>query len=650
MYISTAAEDDWVVAQALRSHELVQGFVPVGSITLGVPKASNLPIETQELTGPTLNVPPVPRPAKLTVLASTVYGLWDRISQERVRISIATGLSADHPDTLIGNASNIGQFPGIFLKYLLPEARSIMDTGNFDPLEFCSDSRNLLQPGSRFPKAPGVYLRIYRNMRGFNYAIFEQKPKPSTGLYGGKVQTSWSSRASWYREDEKKANSPHFRMARTCAKGDIFWIPILLITDIHDPNIARAGGFAKALCAAELTVVCLFRSWLPLFAKPLGAGLVGAFGADFVSSHTFETLITEVSATTRWNPRPIYGLNWQTPGTTIFDVKSEAVQRMVYFSWKDMKTGLTIFRIRRPLHYNTNRWFVELIDVVRLHVQPQVAQEAGLKHGQMLNIVFELDESGKDHDSMWIRLPRYGPNPVFDILRGFAIRIEWVDDAGVWKGSWLYKTHLIPKRPKTAPYSDSYRLAISILTRLQQISYTGLPEGMENMDPFRVAVMRMEYDHLQQRSSVRRVEAVTRPWPADRTMQDNFLLLDRHIRAHNLQNRITLGANFLPMKYRTRQCVLLPYGSKAASMRTADNMQCVGACVELHRPCVWYSGTQTDFETLMFQDEAFRPLGILPFIIRRMTGSSLIHTLPNLPFDPTLDQDNLDEQQESDTA
>lgn len=87
-------------------------------------------------------------------------------------------------------------------------------------------------------------------------------------------------------------------------------------------------GKSRLLHIAELTAVCLFRSWYPILlqGEPSSPSLV----SDYEYARLFTAVMDRVCKQVAWNPRPTLGLNWQTPAMTRVDEDREWICTIIF--------------------------------------------------------------------------------------------------------------------------------------------------------------------------------------------------------------------------------------------------------------------------------------------------------------------------------
>lgn len=402
-----------------------------------------------------------------------------------------------------------------------------MSSGKFHPRQIAE------LPGmskSNYPDKPGIYIRVYPGIQSPDYYIFRGRPKPpQTGLYTGQtIGTQWPYRFTAHEKQMDSGKEQHYRLARTCDTDNVSMIPVILF-DENQPMV-RVLTVNSCLSAAELTMVCLFKSWFPLLLGPTPLNAVAAYIVDFQSAKVFGNIIENVKARTGWQPKEIVGCNWQTP--VIRDMDRE----LIWCSWFDYEKDMKVFRCARRLFIEMKKG---VVDSARLNVTPGndlfiprevLKQSAGsLKNGISVHVVVEFMTNEMDHPSMFVRFPRIGPNREFEMLRSMAIRLEWTDESGQWFTCALTRRqvwHYIDNDPTKVP--SIYQIGMKVARVLQCINYTGnqVP-GWLTTATGRVVVKDFKYEHLRQELVASTTQARVKQFPANNTIQQNTARLQQ---------------------------------------------------------------------------------------------------------------------------
>lgn len=511
------------------------GWVNIKWLNKGNERVRPLPIDT----GNSIVAPPTTLPGTPSCLEKTVNGLWKAIHANRTTIEAELPLSPEISSRLFG--PNTSHYPNEIMRgakskpltflsnhdstdklydtAFTPAARELMASGDFHPRHF--SRLQALSKTAPFPEKPGIYVRVYPGIESPDFLIFRHRQKPpSTGLYSGQtIGSQWPTRFSDHEKGMAGSKAQHYRLARTCDTENVAMIPIILF-DENQPMV-RVLTLASCLSAAELTMVCLFKSWFPLLLGPTPLNAVAAYIVDFRSAKVFANIIDVVKSRTGWNPNEIVGCNWQTP--VIRDIDME----LTWCSWFDYEKDMKVFRCRRRLFVRLKKngtpedaW-VRVAQNENLFLPVEVLNQANLVSGQAIHVVVEFMANGMDHPSMWVRFPRIGPNPELEILRSMAIRIEWTDASGQWftcaltrSKIWTYINNDSTKIPTI------YQLGMTLAKILQCINYTGAPEWMPTSIG-RVVVKEFNYQHLKQQLIAVNAQSRQKQWPADYTVQQN---------------------------------------------------------------------------------------------------------------------------------
>lgn len=315
--------------------------------------------------------------------------------------------------------------------------REAIEEGNFDPLRLGDIGRlnNIIVTKDEYPQQPGLYIRIYPQLEGaVNFHIYKKlKCKPETGFYVGQVSLAyrWPGRLEEHERHMVENRWAHYKLANTMAASGRHTMAPILTFDPSDATVAELGMEA-ILDAAELTFICLFRSWHPILLGPdYNMTQTSAQFECFRAAKAFNMIMDTVKASNGWNPTQIVGCNFQTPMVT------GRMRERLCCSWYDYKKQCTIFRCRRRVRLikksdgALKEATVQLSNPIRLQIGLEKIGEAKITESQTVHVVVEFMDD-RDHDFMYVRYPRPGPNPALDFLRTMGIRIEWVDVDGKW--------------------------------------------------------------------------------------------------------------------------------------------------------------------------------------------------------------------------
>lgn len=425
-------------------------------MNLGLMKADELQIDD-----PGARKRPGPTPAQLakadTVLENAVEELWINIRANRAML--------EHEIPRVQQESRIndllfGPQPLEYAKVINnairkdenKRFRSVARSGNFDPLELAEKLPNMLKT-KKYPQLPGIYGRMYRDLEDVDkYWTFKHQDfKPTTGGYFGQVgePSRWAKRIEKYNRDLAANQTQHAKLANKMEgpDEDIAMFSGILF-DPKDPQVVQLG-LSKVLYATELTLVCLFRTWHPILLGPDHNLSQTATHYDaFRAAKAFKAITDVVTQLTGWNPTQLVGCNWETPM-----VIGNYDWQTIWCTWHDPQKELTVFRCRRRLIITSylqgkmkgklKSAYIRLSDRILLHVNLDLIKAAGFEglRGKAVNVVVEFNDS-KDHESMYCRFPRIGPNPAYEILRRMAIKIEYVDDDKQWWAGLVNRSHI----------------------------------------------------------------------------------------------------------------------------------------------------------------------------------------------------------------
>lgn len=203
-----------------------------------------------------------------------------------------------------------------------------------------------------------------------------------------------------------------------------------------------------ALDAAELTMVCLFRSWNKALFMESSTQAFGSFATDFTAARLFSALASQAFEKTGWAPLSVLGLNWKTP------VISDSPIDRTWIGWLDTTKQTISYRFRRYFLVSKDENDKKSYAFINLggddtgqryylDMNLEVAEEAGLERGDVIHIIIEIKFDGeyRDHPFMYVPFPRVGRNPEFELLRLMAIRLEW-EENGSWNATYLEYMHL----------------------------------------------------------------------------------------------------------------------------------------------------------------------------------------------------------------
>ncbi|KAJ0113971.1 hypothetical protein J7T55_010215 [Diaporthe amygdali] len=481
-FLSTKQPDGWVLCQigiGKEEHQRV-GWVHITYIIAGKERMRPLPIDMRQ---PIIAVQDPTLPGNATCLEKTVHGLWRAIQANRNTIETELPLSPEISFRLFG--PNTSHYPIEIMRALDPPARALMSSGNFHPRQL---AQLPAMSKTDCPTKPGIYIRVYPGIESPNYYIFGRRPKPpGTGLYTGQtIGTQWPLRFDKHERDMASSKAMHYRLARTCDTENVSMIPIILF-DENQPMV-RVLTLNSCLSAAELTMVCLFKSWHPLLLGPTPLNAVAAYILDFQSARVFGNIIDSVN--TGWRPAQIVGCNWQTP------VIRDQDRELTWCSWFDYEKEMKVFRCARRLFIEKNKDGTP--DSARLNItngndlfipREVLKQSAGsLTNGITVHVVVEFMGNAMDHPSMFVRFPRIGPN-----------------------------------------FPSIYQVGMKVARILQCINYTGarVPGWLTAIG--RVVVKEFNYDHLKQELVATNTQSRVKQWPADNTIQQNTARLQQLI-------------------------------------------------------------------------------------------------------------------------
>lgn len=517
------------------STDIEAGWMNIKWLNKGKERMRPLPVDMGQ---PIIAAPPTTLPGNASCLEKTVHGLWRSIQANRTTIEAELPLTPEISNRLFGpNTSHYpneimrGMHPQVMIflmndnltdKFpnaaLTPEARTLMASGDFHPRQL-SQLRSMSK--TDYPNKPGIYVRVYPGVECPNYYIFKQRQAPpTTGIYTGQTTGSrWRPRFEEHEQDMAGSTKMHYRLARTCHTEDAVMIPIILF-DENTPMV-RSLTLASCLSAAELTMVCLLKSWHPLLLGPNPLSMVAAYILDFRSAKVFANIMDGVKSRTGWRPWEIAGCNWQTPVVRDIDLE------LTWCSWFDYEKEMRVFRCRRRLFVRQKKdGSLESAQVAVapneiLYIPLDVLRQGNLVSGQQIHVVVEFMGNDMDHPSMWVRFPRIGPNRELEILRSMAIRLEWTNSSGQWltctltrSKVWFYIDNDSTKIPAI------YQAGMNIVRILQCINYTGAP-GWLTTSIGRVTVKEFLYDHLKQDLTAVNAQSRAKQWPPDYTIQQN---------------------------------------------------------------------------------------------------------------------------------
>lgn len=414
---------------------------------------------------------------------------------------------------------------------LQPGAIEIMKTGVFDPAQLSTlrPVQHRQSDSERpWPQQPGIYIICYED--------FDDEVEMKVGvldvdlaLYTGQT-VAFQDRDTYHNNDIRSGNCTHYKTARHAKKRAM--IPIILF----DPQSLTEMGIkiSHALDAAELTVVCLFRSWNKALFIESSTQAFSSFAVDFTAARVFSALATRVFRKTGWAPRRVLGLNWKTP------VISHSPIDRTWVGWFDPTKQMLLYRSRRRILISrdpSGKIFHASFNLstdtghhYELDMNMDVAEEAGLNRGDVVHIVIEIKFDGveyRDHPFMYVPFPRVGGNPEFELLRSMAIRLEWEKD-GTWNATYMERMHLWQWQgmAKVAGTLPAIKMGLQLWQAITTTRYQDQPDWLE---PFhgRVCVQFLEYDHLAQEARLVNQKEKVKTWPADNSMASNTERLRR---------------------------------------------------------------------------------------------------------------------------
>lgn len=133
----------------------------------------------------------------------------------------------------------------------------------------------------------------------------------------------------------------------------------------------------------------------------------------------------------------------------------------------------------------------------------------------------------RKHDMPYFRVPRICANPEFEKIASLGLRVQWVDASGQWKELTTQRVNLFKdNRPVVV------RSGLRILTLLTQTIYidgptTKVPAWISSTS--RHSVNCIEYNHLEQTRTLRKVLQTILEWPEDNTVDHNRRRLQRYV-------------------------------------------------------------------------------------------------------------------------
>lgn len=237
------------------------------------------------------------------------------------------------------------------------------------------------------------------------------------------------------------------------------------------------------------------------------------------------------------------GLNWSTPV-----IRSDMVTQKI-ISWYDKEKGMYLYRTRRRMDVSSHIVGFHWHYSSRIAIPEETQQEARFTNGQYVHVTIELKRSSHDsrddnpwkpHPFRFVRLPSIGRNPELEKLKSMAIKLEWVDDNGAWRGCYVERKQLWNKcKAPNQEILAIYRKGMLLLSTITQTTYANAPAWVPIKGD--ATVHYLQYEHHNQRRVVRAIAPTHKPWPADWTLEQNAARLRQRFPSQQFPDTI-IGA------------------------------------------------------------------------------------------------------------
>jgi hypothetical protein len=346
-FIPITGTSPWVWVVVSVGGTTRRGWMPTGPLKPGELLRDSMPIQIpKERTyrPPLLKSTPQ---QKGTVLYRTLQGIWKGIRENRDTF-VAPIVSQE--DTSLVERTLFGafgsQYADLLYRSIIPQLRSIMDDGHFNPTEFLDPKNGVPQITSRWPgdDYAVIYLMISDGVQHGIRNLVNPSAQNNLAIYAG--QTTYGSNRcltgsschQWLliHPNLKHGRCLKYQIARS-AKSTV-WIPFMLVQ--KSSSEIQGVGWQDILHVAELTAVVLLKTWNPLVLRTGNAQQMASYARDYEAASSFRSLIEEVSQKTGWNPASTLGTNWTTP------IYSMMPEERVWVSWYDIERQSYFFRTR----------------------------------------------------------------------------------------------------------------------------------------------------------------------------------------------------------------------------------------------------------------------------------------------------------------
>lgn len=156
-----------------------------------------------------------------------------------------------------------------------------------------------------------------------------------------------------------------------------------------------------------------------------------------------------------------------------------------------------------------------------LVIPAATVKNAGLREGQLTNLVVEITQDGSRHPKPWVNLPDIGPYENYSEASSMAIFVEVLDPDSQKRDSiQLFCLKVLPiKRKKDCIIHEAFIKAMRIIQMLQGIKYTMLDETHFVREAYPVASMTVfDYDPLKGTADLRDLQYPLTERPAPRVL------------------------------------------------------------------------------------------------------------------------------------
>jgi hypothetical protein len=511
------------------------GWVPSAVIQKGNTRAAPLLIQEPNIPPPT-SPAPAPSPSDDIVL-KTITEFWSMIKKHPTT-AVRVAERSERTVTRVLYGPGLDHYASILHRCMVPEARDfiVQKNGHFDPRELINRMEGIDKTKHNSENCFGTYIIGFFDIAGIFIAERDNK-WARDALYGGQT-LDFPDRERGHEYDLKKPSNRPAMLYKIGSTASMHKMAPLFVFNHDDPDVVRFGK-QIILEAAELTTVCLFRSWQPKLYK--SEPVQGAGGFDILAyayAKIYNELMAKVEKKTGWNPRPTVGLNKKTPALCQDRHERQWIQ---YFS---PDVGSFFFRWRCSVSVYTKHkkhYVVWRNPDFQITIPESVQKVANFCHGDTVVLQIEIANDGnqyRTHPQQYVRIPTPCHNQEIEKLKSMGMRLQWFDKKQRrWLSSLLQITQV--KHRSQNEYSNIIQ-GMHLFAAMTQLTYRGAPNWMRPLD--RTTIVKVDYDHLRQTAALRGLPTVgtLKNWPRNWTMEENVGRIEQLIPPH-MKPKVTIG-------------------------------------------------------------------------------------------------------------